>query len=469
MSNNPTLTEQTRTMLIEHGCVNTRVLVGVSGGLDSVSLLHVLHELRQPLGLHVVVAHINHGLRGEESASDATFVAGLCSRMNTDCEVVQVDVRSHAEQVHSGIEGAARELRYSVLDELAAKHLTPFLLIAHNRDDVAETFLLNLARGTGINGLSSIPESRLTKGGIRLLRPLLRCPRTQIAEYAEQHGLEWREDATNVDIQYFRNRIRQAVIPFLKQELGADIAEKIAGTSRHLRNVRKIVSDTVRAAAMDVLDVENGRLVVHIEPLELLSRPLQAEVVMRGLRMVLGKPPDRDMVERILGLVRAETGSQCSLQGAWSGFRERKAIVIAEGRELLPDQVVVVLADGAYVAGSCSLNLKTLPVENVLAVPGRNIAYVDADMLSGALTWRPWQPGDRFQPHGMQGSILVSDLLTNHKVAHTRRTDVFVLCDDIGIIWVCGIRPAERVRVRSSTTQVRELQYVDTNGPIVVD
>lgn len=443
--------------------------MGVSGGLDSVTLLHVLHSLRQQLGLDLIVAHINHGLRGSESESDALFVSELCAQLNVECEVVSVDVRAHAETSDSGIEGAARELRYAAFDEIAQKRRAPFLLIAHNRDDVAETFLLNLARGSGLNGLASIPESRLTRNGIRLLRPFLTCSRAQIAEYAREHSLAWREDATNADIQYFRNRIRHAVIPFLKQELGSDIAEKIASASNYLRSARKIVRETVRTASVGVIEVDQGRLTIHLEPLRRLSQPLQAEITRRALREVMGRLADKEMVGRILALAEAETGSQCSLCGAWSGLRERNNILVVESHEKMSGQTVVVLGDGTYVAGSCTLHVRTLPVADVLPAPGRNIAYVDADTVHGALTWRPWRTGDRFQPHGMQGTVLVSDLLTNHKIAHARRSDVNVVCDDDGIVWVCGIRPAERARVRTSTTLVLALTYDDANGPIVVD
>lgn len=456
-------------MLTKYACTDTRVLVGVSGGVDSMTLLHVVNGLKSSLGLHIVVAHVNHGLRGSEGDGDAQFVVNVCALLGIECEVASVDVRANAEHSDTGIEGAARGLRYAAFDTLAHKHKTPFVLIAHNRDDVAETFLLNLARGTGLNGLASIPESRLTAGGARLIRPLLTCPRSHIIEYAREHALEWREDATNVDIQYFRNRIRHSVIPFLKQELGTDIVEKMALASVHLRHARSIVRDAVRSASIGVVELEDARLTIHLEPLGLHSPPLQAEIVRRGLRKVMRRLADREMVTRILALAGAETGSQCSLHGSWSGLRERGTILIAEDHEKISCESVVVLGEGSYVAGSCTLHVRTQPVAEVMPVPGRNIAYVDADSVHGLLAWRPWHTGDRFQPHGMQGTVLVSDLLTNHKVAHARRSDVYVICDDDGIVWVCGIRPAERARVRSSTTQVLALTYDDANGPIVAD
>ncbi len=463
------LVDHTRSTLTSYACTDTRVLVGVSGGVDSITLLHVLAELKQSLGLTIVVAHINHGLRGDEGDRDAQFVMNTSTDLGLECEIVSVDVRAVAETSDSGIEGAARGLRYAALDEIALKHKTSFLLIAHNRDDVAETFLLNLARGSGLNGLASIPEARLTKAGVRLLRPFLSCPRAQIAAYAREHALAWREDATNADIHYFRNRIRHAVIPFLKQELGADIAEKMATASALLRNSRAIVRESVRAASVGIVEVDGGTLIIHLEPLDSQSQPLQGEIVRRGLGRVMRKLADREMVARILALAQSETGSQCSLSGLWTGLRERDRIVVAEGHEKISPAAVVVLGDGAYVAGSCTLHVRTLPITDVMPAPGRNIAYVDAYAVRGRLEWRPWRAGDRFQPHGMQGTVLVSDLLTNHKVAHARRSDVNVVCDDHGIVWVCGIRPAERARVRSSSTRVVALTYDDANGPIVND
>jgi len=380
-----------------------------------------------------------------------------------------VDVRAHAETSDTGIEGAARGLRYAALDEVALRQKTPFMLIAHNRDDVAETFLLNLSRGAGLNGLASIPESRVTSAGVRLLRPFLSCPRSQIAEFARECALLWREDATNADIQYFRNRIRHAVIPFLKQELGADIAEKMATASSLLRNARAIVRESVRAASVGVVEIDEAQLTIHLEPFGSKSQPLQAEIIRRGLRKVMGRLANREMVSRILALCEAETGSECSLTGLWTGLRERGRIVVAEGYDDIYPATVVVLSDGAYVAGSCTLQVRTLPAADVLAAPGRDIAYIDADSVQGPIEWRRWRSGDRYQPHGMQGTVLVSDLLTNHKVAHARRSEVSVVCDNNGIMWVCGIRPAERSRVRSSTTRVLALTYDDANGPIVVD
>ncbi|MDZ4746127.1 MAG: tRNA lysidine(34) synthetase TilS [bacterium] len=463
------IVNHTRAFLTRNACTDARVLVGVSGGLDSMTLLHVLNELKNSLRLELLVAHINHGLRGEDSDSDEQFVCDVCKTLDIQCEVVKVDVRTLAESSDTGIEGAARGLRYAAFDELAHKHQTPFLVIAHNRDDVAETFLLNLSRGAGLNGLASIPESRLTKGGVRLLRPFLACTRSVIAEYAREHTLVWHEDATNADIHYFRNRIRHAVLPFLKLELGSDIGEKMASASTHLRNARSIVHDAVRAASVGVAEIEDGRLVIHVEPLGRHSQPLKAEIVRRALREVMGMLASREMVSRLLALTESETGSQCSLSGSWTGLKERETIVVAEHHEKLSGPEVVVLGDGAYVAGSCTLHVRTVPIEEVLPAPGRNIAYVDADSLHGALIWRRWTSGDRFQPHGMQGTVLVSDLLTNHKVANARRAEVAVIADEDGIVWVCGIRPAERARIRATTSRVVAFTYDDINGPIVID
>ncbi len=431
-----------------------QVTVGISGGVDSIVLLDLLHHIAPSLHLELTVVHVHHGLRGADADADAAFVRSVCEARNIPCIVERVDVTAYADEHHCGIEAAARALRYQVFERVAKELQARYVAVGHTADDVAETMLMHLARGSGVDGMSAQRAVRMLNDDVAVVRPLLSVQRSDIIEHARTHALTWREDASNTDLSFLRNMVRSEIMPKMRAVFGPDVTMRMAITSELLEDASMIVSDVVAQHVTDPLDVDQ----LHTLPSHLL-RPIIREFLKRGM----GFTPSYVDVQRTLDLLDAETGSHASLSGNHMAFRERSTINLAPGNwELGTGNWHLALGENkAYVAGSQRLDVRTVPVQDVEILPDPHVAYIDADRLNGPLVWRTWEDGDRFVPFGMQGSVLVSDLLTNAKVPFSTRRTHRVVADADGIVWLCGIRPAERTRVTASTANVLILSTTD--------
>lgn len=254
-------------------------LIGVSGGRDSVGLLHALVMLGKP---KLILCHLNHSLRGRESGRDAAFVRSLARRYRLVCEVEKIDVAALAKTRAISIESAAREARHEFLHRLAAKHHTPFVFLAHHADDQAETILANLCRGAGLGGLGGMrPDARM--GGLHLIRPLLSTSRGEIDAYVAAHGLKFREDSSNVSPEHRRNRLRHEVLPLLGQIYERDVAPIIVRCGQQAaRDVAYLESAALGFIKMPGRIAADGALNIDHE-----LRALPAAMLSRVLRLWL--------------------------------------------------------------------------------------------------------------------------------------------------------------------------------------
>ncbi|MCX6139890.1 MAG: tRNA lysidine(34) synthetase TilS [Candidatus Kapabacteria bacterium] len=438
--------------MVRHVANDATVLVAVSGGLDSVTLLHTIHRIQDSINGRCVVAHLNHGLRGAESDGDELSVIAHANLLGIPVFSERADVQGYAHVSGLGIEGAARELRYSFLTRIATEQNAALVLTAHTMDDNAETMLMNLARGSGTKGLSGIPPVRELTDSIRIVRPFIEFTRSEIHDVASVWGLQWREDSSNSDVQYLRNHVRAVVMPALREVFGPTVAGRLLRSSELIRDadsvLRSVVEDTLPSVTSLSVD---GDLTLLVDSLLGLPPGLVREIIRAAV------PCSHNDVPRISHLLEAEAGSSASLGEGRIAIRERDHILITKMTGEAPFPQVVIERDGAYVAGSQSLSVERRSVLGVQPLADPQVAYLDLSSLRGVIVWRPWQDGDRFQPFGLDGTVLVSDLLTNHRVPHADRRSIRVVCDDEGIVWVCGIRTAERTRVTSMTSEILTL------------
>ncbi len=432
-----------------HGAVGTTVVVGVSGGVDSVTLLHLMELCRADLGLSIVVAHLDHGLRGADGNEDAAFVRDLANAAGLPVVIDHVDTPEHARATGMGPEAAARDLRYRFFRETADRVGARFVLTAHTCDDQAETVLMHLARGSGVRGLGGIPPARPLSPTVTVLRPLLGIARSDVHDLARARGLVWRHDATNDDPTFLRNRVRAILLPALREVFGPSIVPSIARSGDLVREtdeaLRAIAEELHQACVWRSDDV----LAFNVDAMSALPRAIAAEIV-RTARTV-----NHDECDRILALLASEAGSIATLRGGHEAVRERDRVIVRRANH--PDDrtpAVAIDRDGAYVAGSQTLTVAHGPAGTVHPTPDPTVAYIDTRCIRGELVWRPWADGDRFHPFGLDGTVLVSDLLTNVRVPHAERRSVRVVADEAGILWVCGIRPAERTRVTATTEEL---------------
>lgn len=427
-----------------------RVLVGLSGGADSVMLLLWLHDE----GYYVEAAHCNFGLRGTEADGDELFVSQLCERLDIPLHTTRFDTRAEAKKSGTGIEETARNLRYNYFHYLLGERHLDCIAIAHHRDDSIETMLLNLVRGTGLQGLMGIRPC-----GDGVVRPLLCLSREDIVQELEKRHQPYRTDSTNLEAIYSRNKIRLEVMPLLRSiNPGAD--KNIATAIDNLKEVDKVYSEAMKRWRDYVVDEEKYNMeltddksapayTLYINILKLLACPSPLSVL-QHLLMPLGF--NRTQLVEILAT------------------REPGRVFYACNHQLVVGRTQLVLTRNA---GNDEEDVE-LPLElydnittqrikatDLTIDPSPRYAYIDAAKVRGRLWVRRVRVGDRFYPFGMKGSKLVSDLLTDQKVDLWERQQQMVVTDGIDILWVVGRRSSERHKVTAETVDVIVMKVED--------
>ncbi len=430
------------------------VVVGVSGGVDSVVLARTLVAL----GVEVVIAHVDHGLR-PDSTADAAWVEALAVDLGVPGETLRVRVGE------GNVQAQARAARYDALGALAARVGSRVVAVAHTATDQAETVLLNLVRGSGLRGLAGMAPTRPLTDAVALVRPVLWASRAEIEAEAAARGWTWREDPTNATDRYRRNRIRHHVLPLLEDEGGPHAAARIARTAQIVRDAIGASEPGRVFQTHAVVDARGGHVPLSAEVVDLGGA--RGEVWVAALQAWAPDAPLRaEAVAAVDALVERPVGARVVLPGlvVW---RERTALRFETSAPILSGETSAALGDRpttiATEAGTLSLD----------PVPGRPATFdsdpheehVDAEALGETVTLRPWRDGDRFGPFGLEGSKLVSDLLTERRVPPSERPGQLVLCGGDGrIVWVLGHRLAAHAAVGPETTRTVRLRW--SGGPI---
>lgn len=437
------------------------VIVAVSGGLDSVVLLDVLHRLADEDGRswQLTVAHLDHALR-EESAEDARFVEELAERLNLECVSERRDVRQVARRRKLGLEEAARQERLGFLQRVARDRAATAVAVGHHGDDQVETVLFRLFRGAHLRGLAGMAGWRPMGEGVRLVRPLLGLRRDQLREYARRGGLAWREDPTNAETEMSRNWIRHELLPMVRDRLNPRVDEAILRAASAVGEADGLLETLSRSKIL-----RQGEGCVSL-PLAGLREAASA-VVRRAIRDALveaGAPMDRlgaDWLSRLAELAERGEG-QCDLPGDVRAWVEGDALWVGPGaawepfdafrRELPVGQRVRL--PGGLEARTWVEDVSSLRPDELLERARREPAGVelfDAAALVGTLKVRTRRDGDAFRPIGMDGTQPVADLLSGAHLPLRRRGRVLCVCDEEGIVSVWPVRMAQRVAVGPRT------------------
>lgn len=433
-----------------------RVVVGVSGGVDSVVLLALLRDDFRP---HVV--HVHHGLR-PEADDDAAFVEGLARGWGVPVEVHRVRIPSQRN-----VQAAARRARYAALAEAARAAAVRSVAVAHHRDDVAETLLLQLLRGAGPAGWAALPLTRRLDAGVCLVRPLRFAHRAEIEAFARAEGLPWREDATNASTRYRRGIVRHAVLPLLEAHFGPGAAARLARAAELAEAYRRTGAPLGSGVALARVRVAEGAL--DARALAELPEPLRFGVWLEALARWLPEAPRTEALARQLdALLDRQPGRRVETP-AGTVWRERDTVRFvpppATGDRAAPR--VDFLPAPAPIGGGVRIE----PADPRAAYDPalRNdprVEIVDADVLRGPLALRPWRPGDRIAPLGLGGRHKkVSDLLTERRVPPSERARQLVLTAGPAVVWVVGHRLAEHARIGPSTRRALRLTWEPAAPP----
>ena len=407
---------------------NKKILLAISGGIDSVVLTHLLHSH----GTELLLAHCNFQLRGEESDGDEAFVHDFAKTLGIPLEVKRFDTHQYAIAHQLNTQLAARELRYEWFYELLETHHCDALATAHHANDNLETFLINLSRGSGLDGLLGIPQ-QIDK----IVRPLLQWSRQQIYDYAEAHRLQWREDSSNSSNKYVRNVIRHEIIPQMAA-VHPNYLENFNQTQEYLHQSARFIDFYIeewRKSCFSPRPQEGGLSVPIAIDTEKLQTAPEIDLVLHKLFYPYGFGNVKDLKNL---LFNAEAGKQL-LSATHSLVKDSKGAWLKElTAESLPP----------------TLTYEELSPPFHITKGDPNIAFIDADKLTAPLTLRQKQTGDFFYPIGLGVKKKLSKFFIDEKYSQVARENQWLLCSGEDIVWVIGKRLDDRFKITENTQRI---------------
>lgn len=420
-----------------------RILLALSGGVDSV----VLAELLLELGYTFSAAHCNFHLRGEESNRDAEFVIKWAERKKVKLFVQDFDTYAYMQEKGISLEMAARELRYSWFENLMQENQIDYLLTAHHADDSAETFFINLLRGTGIAGLHGI----LPKNG-NIIRPLLFATRKSILDYAELKNIQFVEDSTNSETKFLRNKIRHRVIPILK-EISPDFDSIIRKNIERLRDTETVFRNTVENVKDEIIIRENENIKISIAELQSLN-PMGIYLY----EILSDYGFNESVVNNVSMVLDAESGKRFYSK-THCLLKDREYLLIYPIEKEETETEYSIDAEITSIIEPFKAKIEVLKDLNFISVPKKaNVAMLDMDLLSFPLELRHWKQGDSFVPFGMRKKKKLSDFFTANKYSLLDKERQWLLCSGDEIVWVVGKRIDDRFKVSNSTKSVLKIE-----------
>ena len=415
----------------------SKLLIAISGGLDSLVLTHLCHQLK----LDMALAHCNFNLRGVESDADEDFVLQLAEDLNIEVFIESFDTKTYASEHQLSIQMAARELRYTWFNDLTEQLKFEYVLTAHHADDNLETFLINLSRGTGLEGLTGIPEINNN-----IVRPLLPFSRQQLEAYAKENKLKWREDSSNASAKYLRNKIRIDVIPALK-EMNPQLLQNFNKTLLHLQESYGIIEDRIVNIQKKIVTVDGETVRLDIKKLLKLSNP-------KAYLYQLLKDFNFTDWDDVTNLLKAQSGKQLYSE-THRIVKDRDFILLTELSSNEFQKISIPENESHIITHIGSLNFKLVKQINK---SNTSTIYVDKEKLKFPLTLRQWEEGDYFFPFGMKGKKKLSKYFKDEKMSLIQKENILVICSGKDIVWVLEKRADDRFKVTENTKQILKIE-----------
>ena len=413
-----------------------KLLLAVSGGIDSMVLVYLFKQLQ----FDFAVAHCNFQLRHNESNGDANFVKSICDSFSIPLFFQKFDTKQFADDYKLSIQLAARKLRYDWFYELLEKENYNYLLTAHHLDDSLETFLINFSRGTGIDGLTGIPNQN-----DKIIRPLLPFSRNEIESFAKKNAIKWREGSSNASDKYLRNKLRHDIVPVLK-ELNPNLLTSFERTIANIKQSQSLVEDASKLVYKMVVEESGTLLKINLK--ELLKLPNYKAYLFQWLKQF-----EFTAWNDIYELVYAQSGKQV-LSENHVLLKDRDSLLLYVKGNSAKNQVYCVDKESKGV--KIPLNVSICNVSNIFNA-NSNCIFVDEDKLCFPLTIRKWEEGDYFYPLGMQGKKKLSKYFKDEKLSLVDKANLWLLCSDNQIIWVIGMRQDKRFKVETNTTNILQI------------
>jgi len=431
---------------------NDKVLVALSGGPDSVFLLHFLLKFRQKYHIEVGAIHINHMIRGKSAIEDEEFCRKLSVNLNIEFSTVRKNVKSFAEQHKISVEEAGRILRYKEFEKALKRTGFNKIATAHNCSDNAETVLLNLIKGTGIKGISGIPPKR---GNI--IRPILSLKKDEVLEYLNNYGIEFRIDESNTDTDYERNFLRKEIIPQIKKKLNPDFDNAVFHSSEIFSGLIRLIYKQAKEISKQAVKITDDGLKLSISEIAKVEDELKNYLIKSSIEEHFNIQLTFTDIKNIKSLFENKAGKSINLANNLTAARDRQYVLVS-----YPGKDVQFKSLSLGEGGSVKVNNRMLFINTVKEAPEKFSGdklreFISADRISGNFQLRRWKAGDKFFPIGLKGTKKISDFLNEQKITSSKKKDQLILTNKGQIVWVLGLRLDERFKITSDTKKVIEL------------
>ncbi|MDB4178414.1 tRNA lysidine(34) synthetase TilS [Flavobacteriaceae bacterium] len=417
----------------------TPLLLAVSGGIDSM----VLIDLCQKSALNITLAHCNFKLRDDESDADEHFIRKIAKTHNLDVFSTSFETETFAKTTKQSVQMAARQLRYEWFETLANKNGFDYILTAHHADDNLETVLINLSRGTGLDGLTGIPE---INGSV--VRPMLGFSREDIYDFAINQKVSWREDSSNKNTKYLRNNLRLTIIPLLKQ-LNPSFIESFQTTQNHLKDTQSILEDYMLEVEERVIEsIDENQIVYNIDSLQSLNNP-------KAYLYQLLKAYNFSDWSQIAALLDAQSGKQIT-SVTHRLLKNRSQLILSPLDTSSKVSISIEASDEIVQIPFQPYNLK-VDISTSLEVPTKDHVYLDFELLQFPLRLGNWSQGDYFYPSGMNGKKKLSKYFKDEKLSLLEKENTDVIYSGEDVVWIVGKRADQRFIATKSSKQILKL------------
>jgi tRNA(Ile)-lysidine synthase len=420
---------------------NSKLLIALSGGPDSVFSLHFFHQFKNKYKIELIAAHVNHNLRGNDSEKDQLFCERICNELKIPIFIKSVDVKKFARKNSQSIEEAARNLRYNFFEEISNQEKVDYIITAHNSDDNTETILLNLIKGTGLSGLSGIPIKRG-----KIIRPILSLSKKEIVEFLELNKINFRIDKSNYEINFERNKLRNVVIPEI-EKINPSLNSTLRNFSKNISSINIFIQQEINKLFKKFVKKNENQFIVNEKLFSRENVLISSLVIKKLFDEHLKIPFTSNDSEKVKNLVDLQKGTVVKLKTAVKVIREEKSINFFTEEEQFNDEIKIRLNS------SHKIDDYEILIEEISEI-NKNSNFseiISGDKTEDIFILRRWKIGDKFIPLGMKNFKNISDFLTDKKVKSSSKKNHLILTNRNEIVYVVGLRIDERYKLTKNT------------------
>ena len=424
-----------------------RILVGLSGGPDSIFLLYILHNY---FNNQLIIAHINHKLRGVDSDLDEKFVRTISQKLKIPLYVIREDIRKLSNENKKSIEEVGREVRFSFFDKILKVENFNKIALGHNLDDNVETILINFIKGSGTKGLIGIPEKR-----DNIIHPIINIKKEEILKFLEENKIEYRVDKTNFEIDFLRNKVRNYLLPIIEKEFNKNFKEKILSLSNILKVEDRFLDNLVENIKNDLMEFENDFIKIDLKKFQKLDLSLKRRLIRKAIDYF-----NRDLreyplehIDKVISLENKKTGKEIELPFNLIAVKDKNKIIIEKKVVEIPNFYIEIPDIGLYELAGMKIEL-TL-VEKISKVKDIFTSFFDYDKIEFPIKFRKPKFGEKFKPLGLKEEKKIQDFFVDNGIPKSVRWNLPILLDKKDdILWIVGVRISDDYKVTNLTKRV---------------